>query len=65
MLINQGRLIYRMDSAIKGTLTMQVPDGWKVEPLQTPFSFSSAGEKNNAAFAGSQFYRITLITNIA
>ena len=36
-----------MDSAIKGTLTMQVPDGWKVEPLQTPFSFCSAGQKNN------------------
>ena len=40
-------LINNYDSTIKGSLTIKVPDGWKVEPLHTPFSFNRAGEKNN------------------
>lgn len=40
-------LINNYDSVIKGNLTIKVPDGWKVEPPQTPFTFSRAGEKNN------------------
>lgn len=40
-------LVNNFNGAMKGTLTLKVPAGWKVDPLQTPFSFSKAGEKNN------------------
>jgi LmbE family N-acetylglucosaminyl deacetylase len=43
----QIELVNNYDSSIKGTLTVKVPDGWKAEPLETPFSFNRAGEKNN------------------
>lgn len=43
----QVELINNYDSSIKGDLILKVPAGWKVQPLQTPFSFSKAGEKNN------------------
>ena len=35
------------DGIIKGELTLKAPPGWKVQPLQTPFTFTKAGEKNN------------------
>ncbi len=43
----QVELINNYDSSIKGDLAVKAPAGWKVEPLQTPFTFTKAGEKNN------------------
>ena len=43
----QVELINNYDSSIKGILTLKTPPGWKVQPLQTPFAFTKAGEKNN------------------
>ncbi len=43
----QVELINNYDSSIKGNVTLKVPAGWKVEPLQTPFTFTKAGEKIN------------------
>jgi hypothetical protein len=43
----QVELINNLDSSIKGVLTLKTPAGWKVEPSQTPFAFTKAGEKNN------------------
>lgn len=40
-------LINNFDSSIQGTLTLKVPPGWKVQPLQTTFTFNNAGEKSN------------------
>lgn len=40
-------LVNNLDSAIKGSLSLKAPSGWKTEPLQIPFSFTKAGEKNN------------------
>jgi hypothetical protein len=40
-------LINNYDGTIKGELNLKVPPGWKVQPLQTPFIFTKAGEKNN------------------
>ena len=31
--------------AVTGTVTLQVPDGWRVEPASRPFQFASAGER--------------------
>ncbi|MBA2562967.1 MAG: PIG-L family deacetylase [Chitinophagaceae bacterium] len=39
-------LVNNFDGAIKGSITLKTPPGWKAQPLQTPFSFSKAGEKN-------------------
>jgi hypothetical protein len=43
----QLEMINNYDSSIKGNLTLRAPAGWKVEPLQTPFAFTKAGEKSN------------------
>jgi LmbE family N-acetylglucosaminyl deacetylase len=40
-------LINNYDGTIKGELILKVPSGWRVQPLQTPFTFTKAGEKNN------------------
>ncbi|HVF81611.1 MAG TPA: PIG-L family deacetylase [Flavisolibacter sp.] len=42
----QVELINNYDGAIKGNISLKVPDGWKVNPLKTPFAFTKAGEKN-------------------
>ncbi len=46
----QVELVNNYDSAIKGMLTLKTPAAWKVEPLQIPFSFTKAGERNNFTF---------------
>ena len=43
----QVELINNYDGAIKGNLILEAPPGWKVQPIQTPFTFTKAGEKNN------------------
>lgn len=43
----QVELVNNFDSAINGNLTLKTPPGWKVQPVQTPFSFRKAGEKSN------------------
>lgn len=47
MISIQVELINNVDSVINGNLTLKTPAGWKVQPLQTPFSFTKAGEKSN------------------
>ena len=41
-------LLNNVDGKTNGTLTLQVPSGWKVEPARQEFNFSQAGER--AAF---------------
>ncbi|MCW3109523.1 MAG: LmbE family protein [Segetibacter sp.] len=40
-------LLNNFDGVISGNLTLKTPARWKVEPLQSPFSFTRAGEKSN------------------
>ncbi len=43
----QVELINNYDGSINGNLTLKVPPGWTMQPSQTPFTFTKAGEKNN------------------
>ena len=43
----QVELINNHEGFSKGELTLKAPPGWKVQPLQTPFTFTKAGEKSN------------------
>lgn len=43
----QIELVNNVDDLVKGNLTLTTPAGWKVQPAQTPFSFTKAGEKSN------------------
>lgn len=43
-------VVNNFDSAIVGNIKLNAPAGWKVEPLQSPFSFKRAGEKLTYSF---------------
>ncbi|GEO12263.1 PIG-L family deacetylase [Segetibacter aerophilus] len=43
-------LVNNFDGPISGNLALKTPAGWKVQPLNTPFSFTKSGEKANYSF---------------
>ena len=40
-------LVNNVDKQVKGTLNLTIPAGWKVSPVDAPFTFTKAGEKSN------------------
>ncbi|HSR69826.1 MAG TPA: PIG-L family deacetylase [Acidobacteriota bacterium] len=44
-------LIHNKEGDTQGTLSLQVPDGWSVQPESRDFTFSQAGERQSLTFA--------------
>jgi hypothetical protein len=43
-------LLHNRDTGSTGTLTLRLPQGWKAEPAQAPFTFARAGERTSFRF---------------
>jgi hypothetical protein len=62
-------LLNNKEGPVSGTLTLQLPSGWKAEPPQAQFTFGRAGEKRHYQFTiavpslENRDYRIDAVAN--
>jgi LmbE family N-acetylglucosaminyl deacetylase len=65
----KAEVLNNRDGKSDGTLTLKVPDGWKVEPQSHPFQFSQPGERARYQFTvsipslESRTYRIEAVAS--